>query len=309
MLFSLGFEKRYGKLRKKYNHKIKSNYNNQVIHSESSANQLIIDNIKKGKPFFVSRLGSVELSVLFNHYLFRNKKDVIWGNEILENLNRNAGFFPISNNNIERFVNLYNNDLNEVDIMGVWFNEGEEEICNQYCKQVDYIPLASIEPYYHQNPWSEFLKGKRVLVIHPFEDSIQHQYKKFRNKLFVDEKVLPEFELITIKAVQTIAKNDGGEYQNWFEALQSMYHQIDNLDFDMAIIGAGAYGLPLGAYIKRKGKMAIHMGGATQVMFGILGKRWESMPSVNKHFNENWKRPFPHEVPARSFEIEAGCYW
>ncbi len=309
ILYKLGYEKRYGKVMKKFLRVEKTAYNNQVILSESKANQLIIESIKAGKPCFIARLGSVELSVLYNYYLFANKKSVKWDFRILENLHRNAGFFPITNYQVEQFANLYKEELKEIDIMGVWFNEGEEEICKQFCKNVEYIPLAAIEPYYHENPWSEYLAGKKLLVIHPFEDSIKYQYHNHRDLLFSNKKILPEFDLITIKAVQTIANNNSEGFKNWFDALDWTYKQIDQLDFDIAIIGAGAYGLPLGAYIKRKGKMAIHMGGATQVLFGILGKRWESMPEISKHFNNNWKRPFPNEVPSGSKTIEDGCYW
>ena len=45
--------------------------------------------------------------------------------------------------------------------------------------------------------------------------------------------------------------------------------------FDIAIIGCGAYGLPLAAKLKKEGRQAIHLAGVTQLMFGIKGKRWE----------------------------------
>ena len=47
------------------------------------------------------------------------------------------------------------------------------------------------------------------------------------------------------------------------------------IDFDVAIIGCGAYGFPLAAKLKQAGKQAIHLAGATQLLFGIKGKRWE----------------------------------
>ena len=54
-----------------------------------------------------------------------------------------------------------------------------------------------------------------------------------------------------------------------------MKAQIDKEDFDICLIGAGAYGFPLAAYVKRKGKKAVHLGGALQLLFGIKGSRWE----------------------------------
>lgn len=50
---------------------------------------------------------------------------------------------------------------------------------------------------------------------------------------------------------------------------------MDAVDYDIVLLGCGAYGFPLAAYAKRRGKQAIHMGGSLQLLFGIKGKRWE----------------------------------
>lgn len=44
------------------------------------------------------------------------------------------------------------------------------------------------------------------------------------------------------------------------------------INFDTAIIGCGAYGMPLAAQIKNAGRQAIHLGGAVQLLFGIKGE-------------------------------------
>ena len=84
---------------------------------------------------------------------------------------------------------------------------------------------------------------------------------------------------------------------------------IDDVDFDIAIIGAGAYGLPLCSYVKLKGKKAIHMGGATQILFGIKGMRWDSHEYISKLYNENWIRANSEETPINSNKVEGGSYW
>ena len=61
-----------------------------------------------------------------------------------------------------------------------------------------------------------------------------------------------------------------------------MQKEIDKIDFDIAILGCGAYGYPLASYIKSIGKKAIHIGGATQLIFGIKGKRWEKASFINE---------------------------
>ncbi len=168
--------------------------------------------------------------------------------------------------------------------------------------------MKDLEPYYHNEPWSIALKGKKVLVVYPFEDSIKNQYA-IHNKLFANKDILPDFELITFKPVQSIAGNKPDKFETWFEALEFMKDKISDIDFDIAIIGAGAYGLPLAAHVKRIGKKAIQLGGATQILFGIKGIRWESIPLISVLFNEHWINPLPAERPDGYKKIENGCYW
>ncbi|WP_275353744.1 hypothetical protein [Klebsiella pneumoniae] len=80
------------------------------------------------------------------------------------------------------------------------------------------------------------------------------------------------------------------EFKNWFEALEKC-KAISKIDFDVAIIGCGAYGLPLASFVKNLGKQSIHLAGWTQVLFGIKGKRWDDLPQISKFYNDHWIRP------------------
>ena len=144
-------------------------------------------------------------------------------------------------------------------------------------------------------------------MIHPFKETIEKQYKN-REKLFANPDILPEFELITMKAIQTIAHEIDPRFCDWEEALNYMYESAMNLDFDVALIGCGAYGMPLAAKLKASGKTAIHLGGALQLLFGIKGKRWDDMPQ-GKLYNEYWVRPLENERPRDAKSVEDACYW
>ena len=177
-----------------------------------------------------------------------------------------------------------------------------ERVFAQQLSSATKVSLDDLQPYHHADPWSEALAGKTVLVIHPFTKSIQAQYQK-RSLLFDDPRVLPDFELKTITAVQSIAYNTSSVYSTWFDALDHMCDQMTSTAFDVAIIGCGAYGFPLAAFAKRLGKQAIHLGGATQLLFGIKGKRWGEIG------NEHWTRPLTEEHPQGFDKVEGGCYW
>ena len=181
-----------------------------------------------------------------------------------------------------------------------------------------FIHFESIYPFWVDNPWTRVLEGKKVLVIYPFSNSITSQYSR-KDLLFKNKKILPDFELITYKPVQSAAY-EKVEFKTWFDALNHMKEEIGTIDFDVAILGCGAYGLPLAAHIKRMGKQAVHMGGGTQLLFGIKGARWDNnayhysnLPQLNTNYsslyNEFWVRPLPEETPSAAKLVEGACYW
>lgn len=282
-------------------------YYGKRIKGFDAASHIIYEKIMSGKPFLAARFGDAELRALVYtleiDFGIRKK----FPQYIKTAMHRNAGFFPADDNYLLQFGHLLWNSSKHVDVFGVWYNLLEDYVIHQTCPNAELVELEGLEPYRSFNPWSRALKGKKVLVVHPFKDSIEHQYK-VRDFLFENPNVLPEFELITYKAVQT---NAGGtcNYPTWFDALDKMFDDIKQIDFDIAIVGCGAYGLPLAAKIKEIGKQAIHLAGATQILFGIRGARWDVRPEMQKYFNEYWIRPSDSERPKDAQSVEGACYW
>ena len=111
-----------------------------------------------------------------------------------------------------------------------------------------------------------------------------------------------------VQAVQGLAGQQTG-YASWFDALAAMQAEMDAADYEVAIIGAGAYGLPLAAHARDTGHTAIQMSGATQLLFGIRGKRWDDHPVISKLYNDAWVRPAPEEGISHRETVEGGSYW
>jgi len=283
------------------------------------AGQLISQKLREDKPLMISRFGSIELSCVTNYLHQKQPRNKYmnfitgktgsyeWEKMVVESMCIQAGFFPKSLTLLEKFSELYLDDMNQIDILGSWLKE--EQLYSDQLQQASKVGILNLEPYNHHQPWSQELRGKKVLVIHPYDESIRRQYQR-RHLLFSDPLVLPEFELATLRAVQSIGEN-GAAFPNWFDALDSMKEQVAARDFDIAIIGCGAYGLPLAAFVKRLGKKAVHLGGATQLLFGIKGKRWENnyLDYKERLINTHWVRPLPEEVPGNFMRVENGCYW
>ena len=272
------------------------------------ANEFIYDRIISGKPFMACRFGSTELNAVGTFHFKREKE---YEKEI-EHVCFYSGFFPHDESLGIQFAQTMKDACRQADYFSVWYMPYEDYFIKHYTSKETKIGyLTSFEPWKSRNPWTKALKGKKVLVIHPFEDSIRAQYSK-RKELFESVDILPDFDLRTLKAVQTLADNVDSRFSNWFEALNYMYVQAMKIDFDVAILGCGAYGMPLAAMLKEAGKQAIHLGGVTQILFGIKGKRCEEAREyqyIREMMNENWTYPLESEKPKSAQKIEGNCYW
>lgn len=267
---------------------------------------IIKEELEKDKPSMIARFGSVEIKAVLYPKLPSVLQPLI-KNRIFNTMCINAGFFPSNDKTIRKFSELMCEDMKLLDVLGCW--RIEERFLQKNFPLAKRVELRALEPYFQEDPWSAFLEGKKVLVVHPFNATIEKQYYENRENLFPDKRVLPRFKSIeTIKAVQTIAGNNSS-FPDWFAALDFMKSEIDKKDFDIAIIGCGAYGFPLAAHVKRMGKKAVHLGGSTQMLFGIKGKRWIENADFATIINDYFVLPSDEDKIKNAVKVEEGCYW
>jgi hypothetical protein len=311
-------------LRKGLKHKI-------LLSSEQNpdrVSELIYTALMANEPCMVGRFGANELSVVVNFlgiknglpnllsYIRGRRLDWVWNDSLVRNMHTNAGFFPPTLEKITKFCELMLHDMQQIDVLGSW--QQNELYVQEHLKNATLVRLMYLDPFWTKVPWTRALKGKKVLVVHPFAKSILSQYKK-RELLFTSSDILPEFKSFeVIQAVQSLG-SDKNQFKDWFEALKYMEDEVGKHDFDVCLIGCGAYGFPLAAHVKRMGKKSVHLGGSLQLLFGIRGKRWE----VNDpHYepgnvfidyyslpNEHWVRPAADERPDNHSKVEDSCYW
>lgn len=280
--------------------------------------KLIYDRLTDNKPCMICRFGNTEMNILAiqyeinkgNHDGIKGIIDYIQGKRVgwwqdkgwLHQFYIGAGFYPINDENINRFYDIMVDSMKEVDILATWVKT--EQYFEQYLNQSYKIALMFKQLYFVDTPWTYALKGKKVLIVHPFASTIAKQYSK-RDKIWKNPKILPQFDLRIVKAVQSIGGNS--DYPSWFEALEHMKSEIEKVDFEICLLGCGAYGFPLAAHVKKLGKKAVHIGGALQLLFGIKGKRWDK--DFANIYNEYWVRPSEDEKPQNASSVEGGCYW
>ena len=288
--------------------------------------KIIYDKLLDEKPCMIGRFGAFELATMVNYLGVKEQKNSIWNfitgkqeqwwwnEKLLTHMQNNAGFFPPTEEKISQFCELMLQDIKEVDVLGSWLADE-----NYFLEKIkaNRVRLLLLEPFWTEISWMKALDNKKVLVVHPFKETILCQYKK-RENLFHNKTILPNFKTLNvIKAVQSIGGDS--DYNDWFEALDWMKNEIDKCDYDICLIGAGAYGFSLAAHVKRQGKKSVHLGGSLQLLFGIKGKRWEDDSFGEQTFgkkntyknlmNHFWVYPSLDEKPNQAKQVEDACYW
>jgi hypothetical protein len=256
---------------------------------------------------FVARVGAVEgetVAFYIAHRMVKSGPLVSYPGNLLKRMKELAGFFPCTNDALDQIAMRYLHYIDSIDLYAAW-TSFDRYLCPHGALR---CRLFDLDPFFTTNRWTLALKGLRVTIVSPFRKSILEQYPR-RAHLFA-QPTMPDFSLSVVEAPQTHCAQDVSQ-QNWYENLNKMDVAVADSNPDVVIIGAGAYGVPLGSMAKARGSTAIMLGGATQLLFGIIGTRWLNDPKYRSLFNEYWRRPSEEERPAgyQNFEISGGAYW
>ena len=292
-----------------------SRYAGRRVLGDAETNAFIRSKIDSNDGFMAARFGAVELNYIYYFLCDQmGRTNLSQRQEALRMLCFNAGFFPKDEKMADKVAQLYLDSAAEMDLCGAWNIFMEDYVLNKYSEKSQITKLRYLEPWITKcgEPWTKALNGRKVLVIHPFSESMKKQYehrKALFGNGFAEDDILPPMDISFMQAVQSIGGGGAEGFASWFDAYKYMLEEIRKIDFEVAILGCGAYGFPLAAEIKKMGKKAIHLGGATQLWLGIKGKRWNSDPLVNRFYNEFWISPSEAEKPANADGVEGGCYW
>src|SRR5947209_16159308 len=129
------------------------------------------------RPSAIGKIGSSEMGAL-RHYWANTDQDghcQSWSYHP-RTLYRIAGVYPPEPSIFSRFCKTYEEALTSLDLLAVWFNWGEKSAHRRFAANATLTTLTALDPFYHDQPWSQHLAGRRVLVISPFVDTIKEQF-------------------------------------------------------------------------------------------------------------------------------------
>jgi hypothetical protein len=289
--------------------------------------EAICTTMKGSKPFFIGRNGTIEIEVI-HFWMFERggKTPISYPAKYMEIISRNAGVFPATDSSIDAWCTEYCAALGELNGLAAgWYKVLEHiewQILKSFTDSSQFeVPLRSLEPYYvgPELQWTRALAGKRVTVVSSFSDSIRKQIEgeNFPRIWSGPNAGLLNPPGITWSFVKTgyapalaLGRGDWpAGITCWQDAVAHVVREVKQSHADVAIIGCGGLGVPIGAELKRQGISAIVLGGATQVLFGLKGTRWATHPVISGFWNDAWIWPSESEKPNGAVLVEGGCYW
>lgn len=302
--------------------------------TSQNSDSLIAEALHSGKPALIGRLGATEARFIGECLKMHRWRKIRVSRDIakhihprwrprLREMDNGTGFLASDWESIDRFTSQYVAALTSTDVLGAWGTAfaWPERIALRHMNPKKLVRIEHTAPWITPRfsdaiardlapapriAWSQALSGKRVVVVSPFTETIGAQFK-IRHKLFPGFSY-PEFELRLVKA-PWITRNTIVGGHDWRWHLEALKQQVASAPFDVALISAGALAYPLALHAKEIGKVGIHAGGALQLFFGILGRRWEHRPSIVPFINDHWARPSTSETPPNALALDNGCYW
>lgn len=285
-------------------------------HSNRGITQLI----KGGKKFLICKMGEDSGGLAVSNY-FGELPTEIALHEIVSYLTNKSGIYSTNEHDYKDYAKLYFQILEQSTAIAYYppnisqlrsFTE-----VNFFNTHQPIPPLnhECLEPYYAimdgMIPWSRALADKKVLIVHPFVESFKKQREK-NFEIYPNNPVFSrEQHFVYYKAYNTAGGNH--LHKNWKETFGMMCNDISKLDFDIALIGCGGYSVPLAGHIyDNLNKSAICIGGGLQLLFGVMGKRWENTEmwqSIQKEYKCEFIKPSDSETIPNKELVMGGAYW
>lgn len=229
-----------------------------------------------------------------------------------------SGLFPLRRDIYLGWAGELREALPRMDVLAQWqppltyLSVVEDRLLTLLSPQVFRAHRDFIQPLHQPARWLGDLPKLRWLVIHPFEKTIRAQLPSLARIGVYPTAATYDLECRSkdtkILACPQFAYMNPPRHRDWMHALAEMKAEMERQKdlFDIALIGAGAWSLPLAAHAKKIGRKAIHLGGTLQLLFGIRGARFDQW---GFDYHQAWVRPLAEETPPNCYLMEGGAYW
>jgi hypothetical protein len=274
--------------------------------------------IQNKQPLLVGKMGNTEYNQVSRWF---NAGRGTRQYNIDENICRHSGVCPLTIGTINKFAVAFIAATREIDVHYRW------HVSMDVGHKVDQVlfprnqiilnNLMSLDPWFFTKPYSAFFAGKTVLVVSAHAEFIHEQYHQNRSCIFKGrDDILPLFTLKTVSTPLPPSPQDTSllfndtayTWPTWEEVLQSIKQKVKAQGhFDIMLIAAGSFSIPVAVEAKHNGKVAIQLGGTMNPFFGLFSTRYDSMLHYRSLIYTDCFLRMPK--PAGSKFMENSAYW
>lgn len=293
-----------------------------IIRENNVMRNYLTDKLEQNNHFVIPRLAGIENEVAMTGIIANqqgNLSDNMFNNfkQGIPVMKKNAGIKLTNMKDIIFYSKAYLNPFHNSELFAWWAPWGnvvryiprsfDFMIVNFQKNKIDSL-VYDIFNHIHNNPWTLALRGKKILIISSFIESIKEKIP-IREKIYGID-LFPDCEFIFLKPPQTHGSNVSRTFELEFNDFVKRIDDIKDT-FDVALCSCGGYGNPICGAIYDMGKSAIYVGGVLQMYFGIYGGRWlKERPDIMRmYLNKYWSRPKESERPKNYKQVENSCYW
>lgn len=298
-----------------------------VVLNHIELNRVLGEKLQSGEPFCSMRIDNTAGFVM--ERMHRNINDFAGIPSPLE-----SGVWPGGQHELGHLLHVYEETvplMEESDILGFVDISGEisrSEFINKFNHSMlfFYDAFYMMDPggllgYSHlgpiENPWTKYLKGKKVVVVTSHAESVKHQWEIGLDKVWGNKlELIAPFELVNVIRAPYHIELDDRQYENvecWEDTVAEISVLLDDTDYDVLLSGATTMSPFLVWHAKNQEKVGIQTGGTLGLWFGLLMSRWTNVPGYSAWhamYNEHWMRPLDIDKPQKPFPGESGfAYW
>ena len=294
--------------------------------SQNEGAKELVRAIQAGVPYAAGKLGTSEFDAVCWYIARRRHKlhPTPYPSHVFQHMIVNAGLFPPRQDTLDHWSEyMLQTVLPAMDLLVEWnpiSKLHEYYFLEAHAPQSKRTVLRALEPYYEDDPGDKYTlaipEGEKIAIVSPFADTILNQAHPTKLPQIWESQPVwsPKHTFIPIQTFYSpLVAGERHRWSprihNWQAACDDIVEKVRHVGAKYVFIGCGALSLPIAAALKHAGHIAIHTGGATQILFGIKGRRWDSHSVISKFYNSAWTRPGTHEIPERAAAIENGCYF
>lgn len=230
-----------------------------------------------------------------------------------------GGLFPATSDSIIDFASLLQSSLHQQDGVavahGTWSDAALARVPTRTAVvDLDSLDVRRTDPDSAMQTLLAGLAGRDVLLVTTPADMLVSRAKPSTFEAVWSRVGRPWFEPRSVSGLALPDSYDPHARAPWGSSRALLDWAITELwarPFDVALIGAGLYGIPLAAAVKATGRIGISLGSQLQLLFGLQGRRWLAWEDFQRDIvTEHWDvLPSTHRDMDPQDLPDGGAYW